>query len=71
MAKAAKKTSTKTRQAVKRGDQAPEAKTTAKAKSDAAEKMFKDADEAALRGLPPDMTREQHETMVRRAALGY
>lgn len=73
MAKASTKRTTarKTTQVQKRGDQAPEAKSTTKAASDAAEKMFKDADEAALRGLPADMTRDQHETMVRKAALGY
>lgn len=64
------KTSTKT-QVTKRGDQAPEAKKSAKAKSSAADKLFKDADEAARHGLHPDITREQRETMARRAALGY
>lgn len=59
------------RQVTKRGDQAPEAGRTAKDRSARAAKMFKDADEAALRGLPPDMTVEQHENHVRRAALGY
>lgn len=67
----AKKKSTARKSPIKRGDQAPEAKRTTAAKSDAAEKMFKDADEAALRGLPPDMTVEQRENQVRRAALGY
>ena len=71
MAKTPRKAAAKTRSATKRGDQAPEAKRTDAAKSNAAEKMFKDADEAALRGLPPGMTRDQHETMVRKAALGY
>lgn len=70
MAKAKTKTTTK-RSPTKRADQAPEAKRTTKAASDAAEKMFKDADEASLRGLPEGMTRDQHETMVRKAALGY
>jgi len=67
----AKAKTRKTSSPTKRADQAPEAKATTKAQSAAAEKMFKDADEAALHGLPPDMTREQHETMVRRAALLY
>lgn len=74
MAKATKrtaKTATKTASPTKRGDQAPEAKRTMAAKSDAAEKMFKDADAAARRGLHPDITVDQHETMVRKAALGY
>lgn len=70
MAKATTK-KTATRQVQKRGDQAPETKATTKAQSAAAEKMFKDADEAALHGLPVDMTHEQRETMVRKAALGY
>lgn len=59
------------RQVQKRADQAPEAKTTTKAQSDAAEKLFKDADQAALTGLPPDMTNEQRENQVRKSALGY
>ena len=71
MAKAAAKKATARKSAIKRGDQTPEAKKTPAAQSDAAEMMFKDADEAALRGLPADMTRDQHETMVRKAALGY
>lgn len=66
----AKTTRAKT-QVTKRGDQTPEAQTTPKAKSAAAEKMFKDADHAALVGLPPDMTHEQNENRLRRAALGY
>lgn len=70
MAKTTTRKST-ARTATKRADQAPEAKRTTADKSAAADKMFKDADEAALRGLPADMTRDQHETMVRRAALGY
>jgi hypothetical protein len=70
MAKRSAKTTAK-RSPIKRADQTPEAKATTKAASAAAEKMFKDADEAALHGLPPDMTRDQHETMVRKAALGY
>lgn len=59
------------RQVQKRGDQTPEAKGTRAAKSAAAEKMFKDADEAALVGLPPDMTHEQNDNRLRRSALGY
>ena len=53
-----------------RGDKAPEAKATTKEQSAAAEKLFKDADEAARAGLPPDMTVEQRENQVRLAALG-
>lgn len=74
MAKA-KSTTTKTdapkRAVTKRGDQAPEAKATPKAKTEAADKMFADADEAARAGFPPDLTREQHENIVRRAATGF
>lgn len=55
---------------LKRGDETPEAKATTAEQKAAAEKMFKDADEAALRGLPPDLTVEQHEALVRKAALG-
>jgi hypothetical protein len=40
-------------------------------KAAATEKRFADPLDAALRGLPPDMTVEQHENHVRRAALGY
>ena len=67
---AAPKAAAKT-QTTKRGDQAPEAKKTPAAKSAAAQKLFDDADQAQRVGLPPDMTREQHENHVRRAALGY
>jgi hypothetical protein len=73
-AAAAKKTAkprARKTQVQKRGDQAPEAKDSTKAKSAAAEKMFKDADHAALVGLPPDMTHEQNENRIRKAALGY
>lgn len=59
-----------TTQVQKRGDQASEAQPTRAAKSKAAEKMFADADAAALRGFPPDLTTEQHENIVRRAATG-
>lgn len=69
-AKADKAATPKT-QAQKRGDQAPEAKSSKAAKSAAAEKLFKDADAAAKSGLPHDITKEQHENHVRRAALGY
>lgn len=68
---AKKATTRKTTQAQKRGDQAPEAKSTTSAKSAAAEKLFKDADQAAAMGLPVDMTVEQRENQVRRSALGY
>lgn len=57
--------------ALKRGGETPEAQPTAKEASAAAEKMFKDADAAALQGLPPDITREQRENQIRRGALGY
>jgi len=70
MAKAKSTTTAKT-QVQKRGDQTPEAKTTRAAKSEAAEKMFKDADAASLVGLPPDMTHEQNENRIRRSVLGY
>ena len=40
-------------------------------KDPATEKMFKDADAAAMAGLPEDMTVEQRENQVRRSALGY
>lgn len=56
--------------AIKRGDETPEAKATTAEQKAVAEKMFKDADAAALRGLPPDLTVEQHEALVRKAALG-
>lgn len=69
--KAAAKPANTRRQQTKRGDQAPEAKKSAKAQSDAAEKLFKDADQAARSGLPHDINKEQHENYVRRAALGY
>lgn len=55
---------------IKRGDETPEAKASTEEQQAAAEKMFKDADEASLRGLPPDMTVEQHDALVRKAALG-
>ena len=71
MAKAATKKATTKRATTKSGDAAPETKRTTAAKSGAAEKLFKDADEAARAGLPPDMTVEQRETQVRRAALGF
>ena len=51
-------------------DQTAEAKRTTSAQSAAAEKMFKDADEAALHGLPVDLTVEQREKQVSIAALG-
>jgi hypothetical protein len=35
------------------------------------EKAFKDDREAALRGLPPDVTAEQLENHARRQVLGY
>lgn len=65
------KAAAKPRQVTKRGDQAPEAKRTPAEKSKAAQKLFDDADKAALAGLPPDMTVEQHANHVRRSALGY
>lgn len=69
MAKA--KTRTTTRKAVQTTTDTAEAKRTTAAKSAATEKQFKDADMASILGLPEDMTREQHENHVRRAALGY
>jgi hypothetical protein len=48
-----------------------EPKRTVAEKKAATTKQFANADEAALRGLPQDMTVEQHENFVRRAALGY
>jgi hypothetical protein len=68
---AAPKQTQKKRQVQKRGDQTPEAKSTQAEKKAAAEKMFRDADEASLVGLPPDMTHEQNENRLRRSALGY
>src|SRR5690348_16985781 len=70
-AKTTKAAPKRTRQTTKRGDQAPESGTTKAERSAKAEKLFKDADEAAASGLPHTMTREQHENHVRRAALGY
>lgn len=77
MAKAAKKASIKgktpvskaaiKRQVTKRGDQAPEAKSSAKAASDAAQKMFDDADASGQ----PALTDEQRENQQRRAVFGY
>jgi hypothetical protein len=49
----------------------PEAKATPAAKSKAAAKLFKTADEAARAGLPADITVEQNEKRLTRAALGY
>lgn len=49
----------------------PEAKRGTKAKAAAAEKLFEDAASAARHGLPPDMTKDQYENHVRRAATGY
>ena len=70
MAKRTTKKATAKKQVQKRGDQAPEAKATTAAKSAATEKLFKDADEAALHGLPESLTREQREKQVSIAALG-
>jgi hypothetical protein len=58
-------------QQTQRGDETPEAKRTTKEQQRAAEKLFANADDAAHRGYPPDITREQHENIVRRSALGY
>jgi len=49
----------------------PEAKRGTKAKAAAADKLFDDAATAARHGLPPDITREQYDNHVRKAALGY
>lgn len=55
---------------IKRGDETPEAQPTKAAKQAAANKMFKDADAAAMAGLPPDMTVEQNEARVGKAGHG-
>ena len=59
------------KKAVATGTDAPEAKGTQAAKKDAAQKLFDNADAAAMAGLPPDITVEQRENQVRRGALGY
>ena len=69
MAKA--KTTRTTRKAVQTTADTAEAKTTTRSKAAASEKQFASADEAAMAGLPADMTKEQRENQVRRAALGY
>lgn len=69
--KDANKDATAKLQSQKRGDQAPEAKSTVKAQKAATEKLFADADEAIARGHHPDLTVEQHENQTRRAALGW
>lgn len=56
---------------VAKGDDTPDGKATAKEASAAAEKLFSDADRAALAGYPPDLTEEQHDNRARRNALGY
>lgn len=48
-----------------------ETKTTTAAKKAATQKQFANADDAVIRGLPADMTVEQHENFQRRGALGY
>jgi hypothetical protein len=65
-----------TRSTVKSADGSTTATRTERAasptkKDPATEKMFKDADKAAMAGLPEDMTVEQRENQVRRGALGY
>ena len=67
----ARKTTTAKRQAVARGDQTPEAKATQAEKKAATEKLFTQADMNAARGLPEGMTAEQHENLVRKAAVGF
>ena len=67
----AKGTTRTTRKAVQNTTDTAETKRTTAAKTAAAEKQFASADEAALRGLPETLTKEQHENSVRRAALGY
>jgi hypothetical protein len=47
------------------------AKRTTTTKAVSTDKVFKDAHEAALRGLPPDVTVEQLENHARRQVLGY
>lgn len=52
-------------------DKTAEAKRTTRAKQDAAAKQFADADAAIMAGRHPDTTVEQHENLIRKAALGY
>ena len=59
------------RQAQARGDQTPDAQRSTKAAKQSAEALFEHADTHALLGLPPGLTKEQHENNVRLAALGY
>lgn len=65
------KAKTAKKHATTQPDETPEAQATPAAKSKAAAKMFKNADEAARAGLPPDITVEQNEKRLTRAALGY
>lgn len=67
---ATKKAAAKTKAVQTTADTA-EPKKTAAAKSAATKEQFLEADQAALRGLPQDLTQEQHENIVRRGALGY
>jgi hypothetical protein len=72
MAKATTKKAAKVKAAdVPAGQNAPEAKETQSAKKAAAQKLFDNADTAAMAGLPPDITVEQRENQVRLGALGY
>lgn len=59
------------RKAVATDSDTPETKRTVAAQKAATEKLFANADDAVQRGLPPEMTIEQHENHVRRQALGY
>lgn len=62
--KAIKKAAAPKRQAVARGDQAPETKATTKAQQKAAKALFTGADGAVR-------TEEQHENFLRRQATGF
>lgn len=64
------KRATKTK-AVATNTDAPEGKRTTAEKKAAAQKLFDNADTAAMAGLPPDITVEQRENQVRLGALGY
>jgi hypothetical protein len=64
MAKKATKTAAKKTQVTKRGDQAPESKSSPAEASRAAQKMFDDADASVL-------TEEQQMNQLRNKALGY
>jgi hypothetical protein len=60
-----------TRKTATTAAETPEGKATTAEKKRAAEKLFDNADTAAMAGLPPDITVEQRENQVRLGALGY